>query len=97
VTDVRTEEKSLKVGEALSVQFTEAASAGYLWSATEATGSLQISKSRKTMGHGVGGFGTVEFTAVADVPGTYEIEFVHKRPWNDEVAEAVLYRLHVNP
>ena len=91
------ENASMKVSNPLAIEFEEASSAGYLWSATEATGHIQITKTTKSPRPGITGFPVVEFSLVADVPGTYEVDFVHKRPWEEDSLQAARYVLDVQP
>jgi predicted secreted protein len=97
----RAEEIELKAGRTFSAVFTEAASAGYLWSVSGNKSGLEVACRALPSPAGgemaVGMFGEVEFSATPATPGTYELEFTHKRPWEKEAAEIVRYTLRVSP
>ena len=89
---------SVKFGNSFSVEFDEMASAGYLWSA-ESKDGLTVTKDSKLAGDGIG-IGaalTAKFTVEASKPGTYEIDFTYKRPWENEAEAVIRYTLTVKP
>jgi predicted secreted protein len=101
MTMYREQEVTVKAGQKFSVFFNEAASAGYLWSVSENKDNIDVqgvtvlvprSKLRR-----IGGESQIEFSGRVEKPGDYEIEFAHKRPWNNEVHETVRLKLTVQP
>jgi predicted secreted protein len=87
---------TIKSGETFAVTFTEAAFGGYLWTAQNAQG-LVFEKTTVPVDKGVGAALYATFKVVAAVPGTYEIDFEHKRPWEKQASEKVRYILTVEP
>ena len=98
----RKEEVSLRPGEKFSVIFNEMAGAGYLWTMSENKSRLRVTMESPPPGKAsetetVGGPHELEMSVSPQTPGTYELEFVHKRPWEQEAIETVRYVLHVKP
>lgn len=87
---------TIKAGGTFSVTFTEAAFGGYLWTARSAQG-LAFEKSTKPVDKGIGAANYATFKAAVAEPGTYEIDFEHKRPWEGKASEKVRYILTVEP
>jgi predicted secreted protein len=101
MTQLREQEITLKAGERFSVVFNQAASAGYLWNVSRNRAGIDVqalsvlvprSKLRR-----MGGVEQIEFYGRAPQPGEYEIEFEHKRPWENRAVEAVRLKLKVEP
>lgn len=88
-----------KVGEKISVLFSEMVSAGYLWTAVADHEDLAIEQTYDEAEdpETVGGFGYTAFTLTAAKPGTYNIVFTHKQPWAEEIHRTVNYQLTINP
>lgn len=72
----------------------EIPSSGYLW-LVEDKGGVDVQRKSFTPGGQMGGSVTAAFNAKAPGPGSYCIEFVHKRPWEDTVHSRVRYVLNV--
>jgi predicted secreted protein len=98
----REQEITIKAGEKFSVVFNEASTAGYLWKVSENKSNLDVqalsvmtprAKLRKAAA--IGGFNQIEFSARVAQAGTYEVEFAHKRPWEDKAHETVRVKLTV--
>jgi predicted secreted protein len=88
----------LKVGEALNLSFNEASSGGYLWEWKAGSDAVRVIAGRsKPLGNGVGALCRRDFTVVADAPGDHELEFTHKRPWEQEADKTLRFVLHVKP
>lgn len=96
-------EVNMKAGETFSAVFNECASAGYLWRLTENKSGLSVKRDNIDItkedvgGASVGRGNKWKMSVAAEKPGTYELEFQHKRPWEQEAIETVRYILHVQP
>lgn len=99
----RKETINLKAGETFSTVFNEASMGGYSWSMTENKSCLSVSRgnmglTREEIGsRAVGAPGKYKISVTPEEPGSYELEFQHKRAWEEEPVETVRFVLNVAP
>lgn len=100
MTYERKEVLSVKNGEALRLEIDEMPTSGYMW-AVENAGGVEIQRvpmNEAQLGSRmIGGGMTAVFNIKAPGPGTYNIDLVESRPWEDRVHGRVRYTLNVRP
>ena len=86
------------VGEEISVELKGNASTGYAWiqsspeqSQLKFVGKSYIPDSDRRLG----GSGTFYFSYVAAKPGKCELEFEHRRPWENSILEKLSMRIEI--
>ncbi|MBU0800548.1 MAG: protease inhibitor I42 family protein [Alphaproteobacteria bacterium] len=98
MTDIKKMAGIVKVGEVFRVTFNEASGGGYLWSvAPREDMTINKSTTDKSARGAIGGHVQAVFSGIVAKEGVYEIEFTHKRPWEDKAEEVVQYTLTVKP
>ncbi len=87
----------IKRGEQLKLSFNEAAG-GFLWS-YEAAAGLKVSQNPAAddAGEDIGSDTVADFTVTGLKPGTHNIQFTLKRPWETKPRETRSYTIVVQP
>lgn len=85
-------------GEQLKLSFNEASGAGFQWT-YEAAPGLKVSEDAAApdSGEDIGSDTVAGFTVTALRPGTHNVEFQLKRPWETEARETRSYTIVVQP
>jgi len=88
----------IKRGEELQLKFNEASGAGFQWT-YEAAAGLKVSEdpAAPDAGEDVGSDTVAGFTVTGLKPGTHNVQFTLKRPWETKPRETRNYTIVVQP
>jgi len=91
--------KQYKVLETFSLNFKACKSCGYDWKIANPVDSTKLkyiaSTTIKNSLHTIGGFATKSFTFQGLAKGDYQLIFVYKRPWLNEIEKKEIFNIKI--